>query len=72
MSTQRTDDTDNTPFRDPEHWKTGGEPMTAAQKSYLETLTTEAGESVDDLDELTKAEAAIRIEELQKQTGRGQ
>jgi hypothetical protein len=60
------------PFRDPEHWKTGDEPMTAAQRSYLETLATEAGEKLDENEELTKAEAAIRIEQLQKQTGRGQ
>jgi len=72
MSTQRTHDTDNTPFRDPEHWKTGDEPMTAAQRSYLKTLATEAGETVDGEEELTKAEAAIRIEELQSKTGRGQ
>jgi hypothetical protein len=60
------------PFRDPTQWKTGDEPATAAQRSYLETLATEAGESVDDLDSLTKAEAALRIEELQELTGRGQ
>lgn len=57
-------------FRDPDEWKTGDEPMTAAQKSYLHTLATEAGEDVDD--DLTKAEAAKRIEELQQRTGRGQ
>ena len=69
---QRNDnDNDNTPFRDPEHWKTGDEPMTAAQKSYLSTLATEAGESLNDDEPLTKAEAALRIEELQKKTGRG-
>ncbi|MBM0106467.1 DUF3072 domain-containing protein [Steroidobacter sp. S1-65] len=45
--------------------------MTAAQRSYLQTLATEAGESVDPEIELTKAEAAVRIEELQKQTGGG-
>jgi hypothetical protein len=69
--TGSTQDRSDTPFRDPEHWKTGDEPMTAAQRSYLETLMTEAGEQLDD-DALTKAEAAIRIEELQKRTGRGQ
>jgi hypothetical protein len=58
------------PFRDPEHWKTGAEPMTAAQRSYLQTLSTEAGEDFDAEEELTKAEAALRIEELQKRTGR--
>jgi hypothetical protein len=68
----RTDGRDSTPFRDPEHWKTGDEPMTAAQRSYLQTLATEAGEEFDEDEELTKAEAALRIEELQKRTGRGQ
>jgi DUF3072 family protein len=61
-----------TPVRDPADWKTGDEPMTSAQRSYLETLTREAGEDFDpdEVLELTKAEAAIRIEELQKRTGR--
>lgn len=59
------------PFRKPEQWKTGDEPMTAAQRSYLQTLATEAGAEFDAEMELTKAEAALRIEELQRQTGRG-
>lgn len=68
----RTDaKTTNQPLRDPTEWKTGDEPITAAQRSYLETLGTEAGEKVEDLDSLTKAEAALKIEELQRQTGRG-
>ena len=47
------------------------QPMTVAQRSYLETLTREAGEDLpEDIDELTKAEAAIRIDELQRRTGR--
>ncbi len=57
---------------DPHEWKTGDEPMTAAQRSYLETLAREAGEELGGELELTKAEAALRIEELQKKTGRGQ
>jgi hypothetical protein len=64
-------DRDSTPFRDPEHWKTGDEPMTAAQRSYLQTLATEAGEELDEGEDLTKAQAALRIEELQERTGRG-
>ena len=56
---------------DPHDWKTGDEPMTAAQRSYLETLSREAGEEFDAGTQLTKAEAALRIEALQKQTGRG-
>jgi hypothetical protein len=60
------------PLRDPDKWKTGEEPMTTAQRAYLETLTREAGEDLpDDIDELTKAEAAVRIDELQRRTGRG-
>jgi hypothetical protein len=59
------------PLRDPTEWKTGNEPITAAQRSYLETLATEAGEKIEDIDSLSKAEAALRIEELQQKTGRG-
>lgn len=58
-------------IRDPDEWKTGDEPMTAAQRSYLHTLATEAGEQLDDAG-MTKAEAAKKIEELQQRTGRGQ
>lgn len=56
-------------IKDPEDWTTGDEPMTGAQASYLHTLASEAGETVDP--ELTKAEASKRIEELQEKTGRG-
>ncbi len=61
-------DNSNT-FRDPDEWKTGDEEMTAAQRSYLQTLADEAGEEVDP--NLTKAEASKRIDELQQRTGRG-
>jgi DUF3072 family protein len=57
-------------LHDPEHWKTGDEPMTTAQRSYLETLSREAGETLDPDISMTKAEAALRIEELQRRTGR--
>ncbi len=57
------------PRKPPEEWKTGDEKMTAAQASYLKTLSTEAGEAFHD--DLSKAEAARRIEELQEKTGRG-
>jgi hypothetical protein len=55
--------------KDPDQWKTGDEPMTGAQRSYLNTLASEAGEQVDE--DLTKAEASKRIDELQEKTGRG-
>ena len=55
--------------KDPDDWVTGDEPMTGAQKSYLKTLSEEAHVEFDE--HLTKAEASRRIEELQRQTGRG-
>jgi hypothetical protein len=60
------------PQKDPEDWTTGDEPMTGPQASYLQTLLQQAGKSPDDLDpKLTKAQASELIDELQKQTGRG-
>ena len=56
-------------LKDPDEWTTGDEPMTGAQESYLHTLATEAGEQVED--DLTKAEASKRIDELRDKTGRG-
>jgi hypothetical protein len=55
--------------KNPDDWTTGDEPMTGAQRSYLKTLSDEAGEEFDD--SLTKAGASKRIEELQQKTGRG-
>lgn len=42
--------------------------MTAAQRSYLETLARESGEEFDE--ELTKAEASQRIDELRQKSPR--
>lgn len=63
-------DPDNAAVKDPEDWVTGDEPLTAAQRSYLETLAREAGEQLPG--NLTKAEASEHIERLQGVTGRGQ
>ncbi len=63
-----SDDNSNA-VKDPDEWTTGDEPMTGAQKSYLKTLSDQAGEEFDE--NLTKAEASKRIDELQSQTGRG-
>ncbi|HEX2043353.1 MAG TPA: DUF3072 domain-containing protein [Acidimicrobiales bacterium] len=57
------------PAKDPDDWVTGDEPMTGPQASYLSTLAQEAGEEVPD--DLTKAEASRKIEDLQDRTGRG-
>jgi len=54
--------------KDPDDWKTGDEPMTASQRSYLETLAQDTGEPVDE--NLTKAEASKRIDELRERSPR--
>ena len=54
--------------KDPDEWNTGDEPMTAAQRSYLETLARDAGEAVDE--SLTKAEASKRIDQLRERSPR--
>ena len=54
--------------RDPEDWVTGDEPMTAAQRSYLDTLAREAGEELPA--DLNKAEASKHIDRLQQRSGR--
>lgn len=70
MDKQTQQDADNSNMvKDPKDWTTGDEPITGAKKSYLKTLSEEAKEPMDD--NLTKAEASARIEELQKKTGRG-
>lgn len=55
--------------KDPDDWTTGDERMTGPQASYLQTLSQEAGEEFDP--DLTKAEASKKIDELQRETGRG-
>ena len=67
--TQQKANESNT-IKDPDNWTTGDEPMTGAQRSYLSTLSEEAHEEFDE--NLTKAEASKRIDELQAKTGRGQ
>jgi hypothetical protein len=47
---------------------TGDEPMTGAQRSYLDTLAREAGEELSA--DLTKAEASEHIDRLQEKSGR--
>ena len=60
---------DRSAQKDPSEWVTGDEPATGAQKSYLGTLAREAGEDVPD--DLSKADASRKIDELQEETGRG-
>ena len=54
--------------RDPSEWVSGDDPMTPAQRSYLDTLAKEAGEELPA--DLTKAAASQHIERLKAQLGR--
>ncbi len=55
--------------KDPDNWTTGGEPMTGAQAFYLHTLTEQAHQPDVADDDLTKAEASKRIDELRHDVG---
>ena len=66
--TNTTPDEQTALQKDPDEWKTGDEPMTPAQRSYLETLARDAGETFDE--ELSKAEASKRIDELRERSPR--
>jgi hypothetical protein len=54
--------------KDPDQWVTGDEPATGPQRSYLQTLAQDAGEQVPQ--DLNKAEASKKIEELQEKSDR--
>lgn len=56
--------------KDPEDWVTGDEPMTPAQRSYLDNLARQAGEELPA--NLTKAEASEHIDRLQQGRSSGQ
>ena len=69
MKKSTRNDTDQPALqRDPDEWMTGDEPMTGAQRSYLETLCRETGEEFDDT--LSKADASKRIYELRERSPR--
>ena len=67
-NTRNTNDTSTALQKDPDDWKTGDEPMTAAQRSYLETLAQDTGETVEG--DMTKAEASKKIDELRERSPR--
>lgn len=53
--------------RDPTEWVSGNDPITPAQKSYLDNLARQAGEELPA--DMTKAEASQHIERLKGQLG---
>jgi len=56
------------PAKDPKDWKSGDDPATPSQVSYLNTLAEQAGEEPP-AGEMTKAEASEHIDRLRKQAG---
>jgi hypothetical protein len=68
MTSTKSSQADPALQKDPNDWKTGDEPMTPAQRSYLETLAQDTGETFDET--LTKAEASKRIDELRQRSPR--
>ena len=53
--------------RDPSEWVSGADPITPAQKSYLDNLARQAGEELPA--DMTKADASQHIERLKSQLG---
>ncbi len=51
--------------KDPADWVSGDDPMTEAQRSYLDTLAKQAGEQLPA--DMTKAEASEHIDRLRRQ-----
>ena len=67
MSTMNKE-TAEQPIKDPKDWKSGDDPATPSQQSYLNTLAEQAGEEISP-DELTKAEASEEIDRLRGEAG---
>jgi hypothetical protein len=55
-------------IKDPKDWKSGDDPATPSQVSYLNTLAEQAGEEAP-ADDMTKAEASEHIDRLRQAAG---
>ena len=55
--------------KEPDEWVSGDDPMTGAQASYLKTFCEEVGDAEAYEANLTKAEAAKRIDALKQKLG---
>lgn len=60
-------DTGDDSIKDPTEWVSGDDPITDAQRSYLDTLAQQAGETLPA--DLTKAQASEHIDRLRNQLG---
>jgi len=54
--------------KDPDEWLSGDDPMTGAQASYLKTPCEQAATPELFDENLTKAEASKRIDQMRKKT----
>ncbi|NKK96622.1 DUF3072 domain-containing protein [Rhizobium leguminosarum bv. viciae] len=68
MSDNPKTNTSSNTQKDPDDW-VSGEPMTGAQRSYLKTLSEQAHQPDAYVEDLTKAEASKRIDELKQSLG---
>ena len=70
MAQQTGLDTENNggAVKDPKDWKSGDDPATPSQVSYLNTLAEQAGEEAP-AEDLTKAEASEQIDRLRQAAG---
>ncbi len=68
LGAARPEGSEDAAEKDPSQWVTGDEPITAAQRSYLDTLAREAGEELDPT--MSKAEASEHIDRLQSASPR--
>lgn len=55
-------------IKDPKDWKSGDDPATPSQMSYLNTLAEQAGEEAP-AEGMTKAEASEHIDRLREAAG---
>ena len=69
MSTPSNQQQNNSQIKDPKDWKSGDDPATPAQASYLETLAEQAGEEPPAAEDLTKSEASEEIDRLRREAG---
>jgi hypothetical protein len=68
MSGMNSQATEQQPIKDPKDWKSGDDPATPSQQSYLNTLAEQAGEEAPSED-ISKAEASLEIDRLRTEAG---
>ncbi|MEK1932612.1 MAG: DUF3072 domain-containing protein [Pararhizobium sp.] len=67
MRNDPKNDTSSNTHKDPDDWVSGDDPMTGAQRSYLKTLSEQAHKPDAFSENISKAEASKRIDELKQE-----